>query len=138
MNGILREILLLEAAEGGMTVAELDDFIESNYDVDDSVAFRVWLGFYDVKYFDDEQLMIEFILEGGDVVDDLVQQFNDSFEGCFDSVEAFSEWYFMDSLSIDTDSLHDTGVLNCVDWELYWSNQLQFKFYYSGKYFFRN
>ena len=141
MNGILKEILILDTAVKGGVLSdeELAAYVYDEYVVNGE-AFIIWLGMQDVKYFDDKAELTRLIIEDDTAVKGLAEKFDDSFEGEFDSVEEFAEYYFMErvDMHMDVDLLHNTGILNVIDWKAYWDTQLSYKFEHMSGYFWKS
>ena len=138
MNVILREILILDTAMHGGAVSdeELAAYVEDVYNVN-GMGFIVWLGFEDVSYFDDKVKLTKFILEDDAAVKGLADKFDERFEGEFDSVEDFAEYYFMNRATIDVDVLFNMGIMSVIDWEAYWKRQLSYEFEYMSGYIWK-
>ena len=138
MNTILKEILVLDTAVNGGVLSdeELAAYVYDEYGVNGE-AFIVWLGFQDIKYFDDKAELTRLILEDDTAVKGLTDKFDERFEGEFDSVEEFAQSYFYNNATVDVDVLENIGIMSAIDWSRYWDSQLRFQFENMSGYYWR-
>ena len=141
MNGILKEMVILQVAAGRKLSYEELAEAATDWEVEGK-AFMIWLRDTYTDIMDDVEALAALILEDeleGYSMSSLVEEFNDRFYGFYDSVEGFAANYFAETSSYETiKALEDSGLDSAIDWELYWSSQLMFDFWEIEGYFFRN
>ena len=139
MNPILKEIVILEVKDY-LTDEALADFASKEYDVE-GAALLAYINLNYVELFDNPPEKTQLILEDNDDVYDMsamISEFQDAFFGTYKTVEEFAEDFYEQCYGDSYNQAADSGLLYAVDWNRYWTSTLQFDYYFSGEYFFRN
>jgi hypothetical protein len=107
---------------------DLDSETQSLYDAVEDKLGEKW---------DHEQIM-EFISELDDIGIETADQFEDAFEGVYDSEKDFADQWYTDVMNVQIPA----SLYSCIDWQLVWDSELRYDFntieFDYDTYFFRN
>jgi hypothetical protein len=142
MNVILKELLIAETAtgKGWLSDEDLANFITKEYDVEGpAVVLYVKMNYSELV--DDQETLTKIFLEDnvdGYTVKAMLAEFDDAYFGTFESVEDFAEELFQEMAPDTYKQVIKSGLGGSIDWLKYWQSTLQFDYYFSGNYYFRN
>jgi hypothetical protein len=141
-NPIVKEIAVLElTSKDYLTDEALAEFATTYYDVEGLALIRFIQLYYSELYDAPEELTALIVEDNADgyTMRAMLEEFGDSYYGSFDSVEDFAADFFETVFAgKEMFMFENAGILNCIDWERYWTSTLQFDYCFFGNYFFRN
>lgn len=139
MNPILKEIIILEVKDY-LTDEALADFASKEYNVE-GAALVAYINLNYTELFDDPAEKTKLILEDnaeGYSIRSMISEYEDAFYGTHRNVAEFASFFYENYYNNEYNILYETYLLDAMDWNLYWTRTLQFDWYFSGDYFFRN
>ena len=69
--------------------------------------------------------------------EEYVENFHESYMGDYDSPKDFAEQFENDTNAEVLESI-PPNLRSCIDWEKYWDTDLNYSYWNTGRYFFRN